>query len=383
MYKNRRMSFIPGEGTELASITSLNGSGVSITNISDVDYIATNLIAGTNITLVPSLTTTAITINASGGGGGIASVSSGAGSGIEATTVGSGVNLTSALVAGTGIQLVPNAVNKNLTINNTQSITSAVGSGITATTVGGTTQLEANLVAGNGIQISLSGANTSKQINNIGVLNLTSANAGLSINQPAGTVQLTNNGVLELTAGSGVAITGTKSNYTISATNSADVLSVGAGTAISITGTAQNPIVNNTGVVAINAGTGISVSSATGSPTIALQNAGTAGTYTHPTSITTDAQGRITSATAGTTPVASVSAGTGITVGGTATAPIVNVANVGSAGTYANPSSITTNAQGQITNIVAGSPATGFGRNYQQEFSPGTQWDCDTLMSID
>lgn len=367
------MSFIPGEGTEIASIASINGSGISITNIADVDYIATNLVAGTNITLVPNPSNTSITINASAGGGGIASVSSANGSGIEATTVGTGVNLTSALVAGTGISLVPSGVNKNLTINNTQSITSAIGSGINATTVGGTTSLEANLVAGNGIQISLSGANTSKQINNIGVLNLTSANSGISINQPAGAVQLTNNGVLELTAGSGIAISGTKANYTISATNDGDVLSVSSGGAgISITGTAQNPVVNNTGVVAINGGTGISVSSATGSPTIALQNAGTAGTYTHPTSFTTDAQGRVVSATSGSTPVASVGAGTGITLTGTATAPVVNLTNVGSAGTYANPSSITTNAQGQITNIVAGSPVSGFGRNYQQVFSPGT-----------
>lgn len=324
MYNNRRMSFIPGEGTEIASIASLNGSGVSITTLADVDYLSANLVAGTNITLVPSPSSTAITINASGGGGGIASVSSAVGSGIEATTVGSGVNLTSALVAGTGIQLVPSGVNKNLTINNTQSITSAIGSGITATTAGGSTALTANLTAGNGIAITPSGANTSKQISNSGVLSIASANAGIVVSQATGAVQLTNNGVLDLTAGAGIAITGTKANYTISATNSADVLSVGAGTAISITGTAQNPIVNNTGVVAINSGTGISVSSATGSPTIALQNVGTAGTYTHPTSITTDAQGRVVSAVIGTSPVVSVSGGTGISITGTATAPIVN-----------------------------------------------------------
>ena len=53
--------------------------------------------------------------------------------------------------------------------------------------------------------------------------------------------------------------------------------------------------------------------------------------------------------------VASVTAGTGISVGGTLTNPSVAIADVGSAGTYAYPSSVTTNAQGQVTAITAGS----------------------------
>lgn len=172
------MSFIPGEGSETLTIASQAGSGIAITAVSDVNYLSANLIAGTNITLVPSVSNTSITISSSGAGGGIASVSSGAGSGIEATTVGSGVNLTSALVAGTGIQLVASGINKNLTINNTQSITTATGCGISATTVGGSTALVANLTAGNGITITPSVANTSKMISNAGLLGLTSTNAG-------------------------------------------------------------------------------------------------------------------------------------------------------------------------------------------------------------
>jgi len=172
------MSFIPGEGSETLTIASQAGSGIGITAVSDVNYLTANLIAGTNITLVPSVSNTSITISSSGAGGGIASVSSGVGSGIEATTVGAGVNLTSALVGGTGIQLVASGVNKNLTINNTQSITTATGSGITATTAGGSTALVANLTAGNGITITPSVANTSKMITNSGLLGLTSVNAG-------------------------------------------------------------------------------------------------------------------------------------------------------------------------------------------------------------
>ena len=53
--------------------------------------------------------------------------------------------------------------------------------------------------------------------------------------------------------------------------------------------------------------------------------------------------------------VASVTAGTGISVGGTITNPSVAIADIGSSGIYAYPSSVTTNSQGQVTSITAGS----------------------------
>lgn len=214
------MSFIPGEGSETLTIASQNGSGITINAISDVNYLSANLIAGTNISLVPSVSDTSITINASTGGGGIASVASAVGSGIEATTVGSAVNLTSALVAGTGISLVPSGANKNLTINNTQTITTATGSGITATPSGSATALSANITAGNGISITPSGANTSKQISNTGVLSV-NAGTGISVNQTTGNTTITNTGLTGLTssnAGTNITITGTATNPTISAT---------------------------------------------------------------------------------------------------------------------------------------------------------------------
>jgi hypothetical protein len=215
------MSFIPGEGSETLTIASQAGSGISINAVSDVNYLSANLIAGTNISLVPSVSNTSITINASGGGGGIASVSSAVGSGIEATTTGSAVSLTSGLVAGTGISLVPSGVNKNLTINNTQTITSAIGSGITATTTGASTALTANITAGNGISITPSGANTSKQISNSGVLSVI-AGTGISVNQATGNTTITNTGLMGLTsanAGANIVISGTASAPIISASS--------------------------------------------------------------------------------------------------------------------------------------------------------------------
>ena len=215
------MSFIPGEGSETLTIASQAGSGIAINAVSDVNYLSANLIAGTNISLVPSVSNTSITINASGGGGGIASVSSAVGSGIEATTTGSAVSLTSGLVAGTGIQLVPSGVNKNLTINNTQVLTTANGSGITATTVGASTALSANLTAGNGITVVGSGVNTSKQISNTGVLSLT-AGTGIAVNQTTGNVSISNTGLTGLTstnAGANITIGGTASVPIISASS--------------------------------------------------------------------------------------------------------------------------------------------------------------------
>lgn len=59
--------------------------------------------------------------------------------------------------------------------------------------------------------------------------------------------------------------------------------------------------------------------------------------------------------------ITAVSGGTGITVTASGTSRTVAITNVGTAGTYAYPSSVTTNAQGQVTAITAGSAPTGTG----------------------
>ncbi len=86
-------------------------------------------------------------------------------------------------------------------------------------------------------------------------------------------------------------------------------------------------------------------------------SAGTAGTYAYPVSLTTDAYGRVTAVTGGSAPVAStvaVDAGE-LTNTGTSTAAVLGLANAGTAGTYAYPASITTDAFGRVTNATAGS----------------------------
>lgn len=182
------MSFIPGEQSDIAAVASLNGSGIIVTTSGDIDYVATNLVAGAGIAITPSLINKSISISSTGGGGGISAVSTGVGSGMTATTVGTAVTLTSALVSGSGISIIPAGAGTNLTISNTNTLSSATGSGIALTTVGTNTAVAANLVAGAGIAITPSGLNSSKSITNSGVTQL---NAGTGITLTANTGAIT------------------------------------------------------------------------------------------------------------------------------------------------------------------------------------------------
>jgi len=139
-----------------------------------------------------------------------------------------------------------------------------------------------------GTGISVDGAANSPTINNDGVLELTAgsnititgskSNYSISSSGGGGTVDtivagngitvastdpanpiVTNTGVLELTAGSNVTITGSKTNYTISSSVGGGVQSVTGGVGIAITGTQLNPTVSSSGVTRVTAGTGISV----------------------------------------------------------------------------------------------------------------------------
>ena len=109
---------------------------------------------------------------------------------------------------------------------------------------------------------------------------------------------------------------------------------------------------------------------------IGLANTGTAGTYAYPSSITTDAKGRITSITAGSPSGApanatyvvlsndatltneralAVTSNLTITDAGANSTVTLDLSNTGTAGTYAYPASITTDAKGRVTSVTAGS----------------------------
>jgi len=126
--------------------------------------------------------------------------------------------------------------------------------------------------------------------------------------------------ITTINAGTGITVTGAGVSRTIEAN-----LSAGDGRLTITAGTGTELILTNTCPASVVAGAGLAVSgtNATGL-TVALGNVGTAGTYAYPTSVTTDAYGRVSAISAGVAPVTSVVAGTGISVTGTTTPTISN-----------------------------------------------------------
>lgn len=192
-------------------------------------------------------------------------------------------------------------------------------------------------------------------------------------NKTASDARYLQTAVTSVTAGTGLnggAITGTG---TISMPNVGTAGTYGSSSLIPvITTDAQGRVsgvttttITPTGVTSITAGSGLSGGTITGTGTISLPTYGTAGTYGSSslmTIVTTNAFGQCSVTTTPVAAVTSVIAGTGLSGGTITSTGTISMPNVGTGGTYGSSTAIpviTTDVQGRVSSVTTATFTSG------------------------
>ena len=119
-----------------------------------------------------------------------------------------------------------------------------------------------SITGGDGISVSGSGGIYT--ISNTGVISITGGE-GISVSGSGGYYTVINTGVISITGGNGISVTGSDGDYTVINTG---VISITGGSGISVTGSDGVYTVINTGVIGISGGNGISVTGSDGVYTV-------------------------------------------------------------------------------------------------------------------
>lgn len=161
-------------------------------------------------------------------------------------------------------------------------LTSGTGSGIVSTsTFGGIVNLTSGLVAGTNVALTPTSAFGGKGLRidaTPGTAGVNSITAGTGIALTGTSIDpiVGNSGVISVTGGTGIALTGTAANPIVGNSGVLSVATTGSGSGITLSGTAQNPVFANAGVLGVNSQQGqVSLTSSGGSVTITNPAAGT------------------------------------------------------------------------------------------------------------